>query len=250
MGSDPPSRLLDRRVVAVQVQRLTHRLGVAPAYERPHIQVKQCVLRSAIDRNIVAASLQRAYHRVSVGPMRERHDLHHRGRCLSACMLLRGSNCIGMHHTLARCAGGRNRRLRRNRFDRRRGRPGGSGAGSRSRSRPCRSALRSLRGGARLGLCRSALLGLCRNSLAVPTILLSGELGFGGSGAGTSSPYGGRSGFNDGAAGRGFLSLPSDLSKPSLLRVGIGISGCAGSLISLSGSTTVGVTRTTSSVVE
>jgi hypothetical protein len=60
---------------------------------------------------------------------------------------------------------------------------------------------------------------------------------------------GGCSGLIAGAAGCGFRFLPSDLSNLPVFSVGIGRSGCLGSAVSVRGSTRVGVTTTTSSVV-
>jgi len=53
-----------------------------------------------------------------------------------------------------------------------------------------------------------------------------------------------------GAAGLGFRFLPSDLSNPPVSSVGIGRSGWTGTVVSVRGSTTVGVTTTINSVVE
>lgn len=53
-----------------------------------------------------------------------------------------------------------------------------------------------------------------------------------------------------GAVGFGFCLLPSDLSKPLVSNVGIGKLGCVIFTSSFSGSTRVGVTITTNSVVE
>src|ERR1019366_5519670 len=74
---------------------------------------------------------------------------------------------------------------------------------------------------------------------------VAGDAGVGGRG----SPNGGP-GLTGGAAGCGFRFLPNDLSNPSGLRGEIGRSGWPGSVVSASGSTTVGVTTTTNSVVE
>jgi hypothetical protein len=53
-----------------------------------------------------------------------------------------------------------------------------------------------------------------------------------------------------GGVGFGFSLLPNDLSKPLVFSVGIGMLGCVILTSSVSGSTKVGVTMTTSSVVE
>jgi hypothetical protein len=53
-----------------------------------------------------------------------------------------------------------------------------------------------------------------------------------------------------GGAGLGLRFLPRESSKPFVSRVRIGRAGSAGGAVSISGSTRVGVTTTTSSVVE
>ena len=72
----------------------------------------------------------------------------------------------------------------------------------------------------------------------------------GGTDGGATFPNGGLSGLSGGATGCGLRFLPSDRSNAPVFNVGIGISGCAGTVVSVSGSTMVGVTTTTNSVVE